>query len=401
MSLVWDVMNRRHGLMRVCFVTTNFPRHVNDSEGTFVWEAARAVAGHGHQVRVVAQHWPGLPTHEWMEGIEVFRPRYWWPENREMLRRGGGGLPIVWRESRLARLQMLPFVAVHSLAVARWARDCDVIHAHWTLSAGAAWIGRFIHRRPILLTLQGSDIFQVTRSSLGAWLTRMVLGGCDRISAISRALAETATATGIPPSAITVIPNGVNVEQFVPPAEPRQDLLLFVGTLIKRKGADYLLQAMPAIVSSHPGVQLVVIGEGPEQPALERIAGELGIAQQVKFVGWQPRESVRVWMQRAKLLVLPSVEEGLGVVLLEALACGTPIVGSDVGGIPDVVVPEVGMLVPPADPERLAAAANRLLGDVQLWHRMSRQARLHAESHYDWPKIAERFIEIYRDMSAL
>jgi hypothetical protein len=154
--------------MKICFVTTNFPRHVNDSEGTFVWEAARAIARLGHQVRVVAQHWPGLPTHEWMENVEVFRPRYWWPESAEILRQPGGGLPIVWRRSRSARIQVLPFIAVHTLTVARQARDCDIIHAQWTLSAAAAWLSRPWHGRPIVATLQGSDIFQVVTNRWGA-----------------------------------------------------------------------------------------------------------------------------------------------------------------------------------------------------------------------------------------
>lgn len=385
--------------MRICVATTNFPRHAGDSEGTFVWEHARAVSRLGHQVRVVAQHWPGLPTHEWMEDIEVFRPHYWWPESGELLRQPGGGLPIVWRRQPWARVQMLPFVGVHALAIARCARDCDVIHAHWTLSAGCAWLGRRGHGRPIVATLQGSDVFQVTRSGLGAWMTRLVLGRCDRISAISRALAETAIATGVPASRIAVIPNGVNVEQFVPPTEPRQEVLLFVGTLIPRKGAGYLLRAMPQIVSRHPAVRLVVVGEGPEQGALEYQARELGISQRVEFVGWQPRDSIRDWMQRARLLVLPSLEEGLGVVLLEALACGTPIIGSDVGGIPDVVVPEVGILVPPADPVRLAEAADHLLSDQARWRQMSQQARQRVEACYAWPKIAGRFVEMYKDMA--
>jgi glycosyltransferase involved in cell wall biosynthesis len=385
--------------MKICVVTTNFPRHAGDSEGTFVWEHARALARLGHRVRVVAQHWPGLPTHAWMEDIEVFRPRYWWPESAELLRQPGGGLPIVWRRQPWARVQMLPLVVVHALAIARCARNCDVVHAHWTLSAGCAWLGRSAHGRPIVATLQGSDVFQVTRSALGARMTRLVLSRCDRITAISRALADAATATGIPPARIAVIPNGVNAEQFVPPAGPRQDVLLFVGTLIKRKGADYLLRAMPGIATRHPAVQLVVVGEGPEQSALEQLAGALGIAPQVQFIGQQPRDRIRDWMQRAKLLVLPSLEEGLGVVLLESLACGTPIVASNVGGIPDVVVPEVGLLVPPADPERLAEAVDQLLGDEARWQQMSRQGRQRVESDYAWPKIAAQFVTMYKDLT--
>jgi glycosyltransferase involved in cell wall biosynthesis len=227
-----------------------------------------------------------------------------------------------------------------------------------------------------------------------------VLSRCDQISAISCALAEAAGATGISTSRIAVIPNGVNLAQFAPYSGPRENTIVFVGTLIKRKGVNFLLQALPKVTSLHPGVQLVVIGEGPEEPTWRALAHELGITQQVAFVGWQPREQVRAWMQKARLLVLPSVEEGLGVVLLEALACGTPIVGADVGGIRDVVIPEVGVLVPPANSDALAQAINELLGDQSRWMRMSEQARQRAANHYDWLKIAARFVELYQEMSA-
>ncbi len=384
--------------MRICFVTTNFPRHVNDGEGTFVWEAARAIAHLGHQVRVVAQHWSGLPTHEWMEGIEVFRPRYWWPESAEMLRQPGGGLPIVWRRSRMARVQIIPFIAVHTLAVARCARDCDIVHAQWTLSAAAAWLSRLWHGRPVVATLQGSDIFQVAASRGGALLTRLVLQHCDRITVLSRALADATEAIGLPATSITVIPNGIDLAQFTPPRGNRGPVIAYVGSLIPRKGVIYLLRAMARLVHMHPSLRLVIVGEGIEKIPLQETARDLGISAQVSFVGEASREQVRSWMQQARIFVLPSTEEGFGVVLLEALACGTPIVASCVGGICDVVTPEVGMLVPPRDPDALAAAIAQLLSDEKRWLEYSVNARKRAEEMYDWHQIARRYQDLYEDL---
>jgi glycosyltransferase involved in cell wall biosynthesis len=119
----------------------------------------------------------------------------------------------------------------------------------------------------------------------------------------------------------------------------------------------------------------------------------------VTFAGQQPPNQVRLWLQQAKLFVLPSVEEGLGVVLLEALACGVPIVASRVGGIPEAVTPEVGLLVPPADPALLGEAIIQLLSDEQRWQGMSQNARSRAEEFYDWQQIAAKLITIYRDLS--
>jgi glycosyltransferase involved in cell wall biosynthesis len=385
--------------VKICFVTTNFPRYLGDSEANFIWEAARAVAQWGHQVRVIAQHWPGSPTYEWLGEIEVIRPRYWWPESQELLRREGGGLPIVWRKSRLARLQMLPFLLVHTLAVARYARGCDVIHAQWTLSAGAAWLSRVSHGCPIVVTLHGSDIFQAAQGRLGARLTRRVLQGCDRIIAVSQALAEAAGQIGISPGSITVIPDGVDLSQFSPAQSEREPLLLYIGSLIKRKGVEYLIEALAAIAQRQPSLRLLIVGDGPERPTLERLVSDRCLTERVTFAGQQPSNQVRLWLQQAKLFVLPSVEEGLGVVLLEALACGVPIVASRVGGIPEAVTPEVGLLVPPANPTLLGEAIIQLLSDEPRWQMMSQNARKRAEEFYDWRQIAAKLITIYRDLS--
>jgi len=388
--------------MRVCVVTTGFPRWAGDGQCAFVWEAARAVARQGLQVRVVAMHSPEARTHEYIEGIEVIRPRYWWPERWEILRKeGAAGLPATWRKYPLGRFQIVPFILVHTLVTTRCARACDLIHAHWTLSAAAACIGQWIHHAPILVTLQGSDIFQVTRHPVGAWLTRKVLQRCDRITALSQALKRATAAIGIQPDKIQIIPNGVDTARFTPPPvnEDREDLILYVGSFIERKGVKYLLLAMPEVFRSLPQYRLVLAGEGPQYLPLRQLAKDLGIVERVTFLGFQPQNQIRTWMQRAKLLVLPSLEEALGVVLLEALACGTPIVASRVDGIKEVVTSDVGMLVPPADPVALSGAIQSILENPQQWADMSHHARGRAVMYYDWDRIASQYIALYQSMT--
>ena len=388
--------------MRVCFVTTAFPRWVGDGQAAFVWEAIRAVARQGVHVEVIAMHSPGVPTNEYMEGVRITRPRYWWPERWELLRKeGAAGLPATWRKYPLVRLQLFPLLFVHTLTTARHARRCDLIHAEWSFSAAAAVLSRWLHRSPILATLQGSDIFQATRHPVGSHLTRHVLQHCDRITALSRALQQATAAVGVPVERIKIVPNGVDTNRFLPPRDgEREKLILYVGSFIERKGLRYLLDAMPEILRGFPDFRLVLIGEGPQEIALRQQAEELGIAERTVFIGFQPQDEIKRWMQKAKALVLPSLEEGMGVVLLEALACGTPLVASQIDGIQDVVTPDVGVLVPPADPQALAEGLRKILTKPGSWDEMSLAARERAVSHYDWDHVASQFVELYRTMLA-
>jgi glycosyltransferase involved in cell wall biosynthesis len=385
--------------VHVCVVTTTFPRWSGDGQGPFVWGAVQGVRDLGVDVRVVTMHNPGSLTRESMQGIEVWRPRYWWPERAEALRREGGGLPVMWEKYPLVRAQVIPFGIVHSWNVGHHARDCDLIHAHWSLSAAAALASKPAHRRPIMVTLQGSDLFRAAKGKLGARLTREVLLRCDLVTVLSGALADKAFALGVPEERVEVLPNGVDTQRFTPgSASGREPVILFVGSLIERKGVRFLFEAMPDVFAAHPEYRLVILGEGPQEAALRALAEKLGCAKRITFTGFQTQDDVKAWLQRSRLLVLPSLEEGQGVVLLEAIACGTPVVASRVDGIVDVVTPEVGRLVPPAQPGELSAAISEMVADEAGWTQMSVSARARAVEVYDWRLISRRYVDLYRRM---
>jgi glycosyltransferase involved in cell wall biosynthesis len=243
---------------------------------------------------------------------------------------------------------------------------------------------------------------------LGAWFTRSVLNRSNQVTALSHALKDAAVAAGANAAKIAIVPNGVDIQHFVPPQPDLRGqesgeapIILFTGFLIQRKGVRYLLDALALLPADLQHYRTVIVGEGPEEEALRSQVAALGLHERVKFVGFRPQAEVSEWMRGAHVFVLPSLEEGQGVVLLEALASGTPIVASDVDGIRDVVVPEVGYRVPAADPAALAAGLTQLLrGDRATWQRMSLAARQRAVEVYDWDKIAARFIELYQQLIA-
>jgi glycosyltransferase involved in cell wall biosynthesis len=178
--------------------------------------------------------------------------------------------------------------------------------------------------------------------------------------------------------------------------------VLFVGRLVARKGVPTLLEAARRLAPTL-GLRVSVIGEGPERPALEAQVARDGLQDVVKLRGRVPSaELVRAY-QESGVLVLPAVvdargdTEGLGVVLLEAMSRGTPVVASDIGGITDIVTHDrTGVLVPPGDPAALAAAIQRLATDPALWRRLAEAGRRRFHEHFSWTAIARRWEETYR-----
>ncbi len=380
--------------MKILFVTTSFPRWAGDARAPFILEAARAIHRRGVDVRVLAMHTPGSKSFEIWDGIEIYRPQYL-PERWEILQSEGGGLPEVWKKMFIARLVVLPFLIVHIIYVLRLSRGCDLIHSNWTLSSVAAWISSWFHKKPMFTTVQGSDIFQAVKIPAVGFLTRLALSANRKIFALSRALANELISLGIPSGKIVLIPNGVDINKFPKGETARDQIILFVASLIKRKGLEFLIRAFTGLILRFPSSQLIIIGEGPLRNSLEKMASAQVNTSKIIFLGGQTQEQVSEWMRRAKIFILPSLEEGLGVVLLEALASGTPCIGSNVGGIPDVISPDVGVLVPPADSQALQTAIETLLINEIDWLEYSRNARHRAEREYSWDEIALKILGYY------
>jgi glycosyltransferase involved in cell wall biosynthesis len=178
--------------------------------------------------------------------------------------------------------------------------------------------------------------------------------------------------------------------------------VLFVGRLVARKGVSTLLEAARRLAPTLR-LRVSVIGDGPERPTLEAQVARDGLQDVVQLRGRVPSAELVQAYQESGVLVLPAVvdargdTEGLGVVLLEAMSCGTPVVASDIGGITDIVThDQTGLLVPPGDPAALAAAIQRLATDPALWRRLAQAGRRRFHDDFSWTAIARRWEETYR-----
>lgn len=382
--------------MKIGIITTSFPQSKSDYVGAFIYQAARGLQRLGYQVKIVTIHSPGTPTHETWEGLEIYRTKYL-PEAWELLKSEGGGLPEVWKKNPIARLQLIPFSIAFMVDVFIHTRDCEILHANWTLSGIISWIVCTFTRKSYVVTVHGSDIYRTRGWPFIIDITRPALRNAKKVIVVSQALAETVNSVGVPYSKIKVVPDGVDTRFFIPlPYEGRTNTILFVGSLIERKGVIYLIQAFSKVIEHFPNYKLILIGEGSQRAECEGLVKRLGLKENVSFTGAQSQASVAEAMRKAKILVLPSTEEGLGVVLLEALASGTPVVASNVGGISDVIDDNVGVRIPPADPDHLAKAILSILRlPVEGWMNLHQNSRKRACEDYDWDKIAQRLIEIY------
>ena len=208
---------------------------------------------------------------------------------------------------------------------------------------------------------------------------------------------------GVDENRIHLIPPGMNPSLFEGPFEdpfagigrPR---VLFVGRLAPQKGVSTLVAA--AGLLKHPSARLLLVGDGPERKALEKEAKRIGMGDRLHFVGFVAHERLPAVLVHADLLVLPSLYEELGTVLLEAMQAALPIVASNIGGIPAVIEDGVnGLLVPPGEPEALARAIDRLLADRDLARRLSEGAQERGKD-YDWEVLAERVLRVYQGISA-
>ena len=297
--------------LRVCVATTVFPRWPGHGEGTFIWQFIKVLRQQQIEVTVVAMHSPGLPTRDNWEGVEILRPPYWWPAGAEMLRKDGGGLPINFRRYRLARIQLPALLLAHGAAIVRAARGCDLIHAHFTVSAAAALAMQTWHRLPVVVTVHGSDIFQVPKLPLGATFTRNTLRRSAAVTTVSTALCDACLALGVPAAQLRVVSNSVDMVAYTPAHhstfKEREPVVLFVGSLITRKGVDTLVRSMAGVLQVLPGYRLVVVGEGPEQENLTAIAVRLGIAPAIEFPGFLSQAGVAA-LDAARTLVCAALE---------------------------------------------------------------------------------------------
>jgi len=358
------------GSVRILTFTTLYPGASRPNHGIFVENRLRHLVSTGMvQSQVVAPvPWfpltlsafadyaamARMPTREIRTGIAVMHPRYLVIPKLGMSVAPGSlfaaTLPLVKRLKR------------------QWGFDLIDAHYFYPDGVAASWLGRALDL-PVVITARGTDINLIPRHRLAR---RMIVDAAHRaagIIAVSQALKDELMALGVPQERIDVLRNGVDLEMFRPDdrvsarasLDVKGRVLLSVGHLIERKGHDIVIEALRYL----PEYLLLVAGEGPERPHLQSLASRVGVQDRVRFLGSVAHEKLRAVYNAADALVLASSREGWPNVLLEAMACGTPVIASAVWGNPEVVSSRnAGILMRTRTPQGVSEAANLLFGNL-------------------------------------
>ena len=289
--------------------------------------------------------------------------------------------------------------------------DFDVVHAHHAFARmplSALSIARDLGIRSILTTHTVSfmpDYEYLWKTiSYGYPVYRMMLSNADEIIAVSVAAKKFISHfTDVP---VRVIPNGVDSHKFrkMNKVEARkimgfgdEPFFLYVGRLVSKKGLFNLLLAFKDVIKEIPGAKLRIAGKGKLKPVLQSFTNVLGINENVEFLGFVPDELLNPLFSSADIFVLPSsFGESFGIVILEAMASGTPVIGTRVGGIEEILAGGNGILVPPSDPSALADAMLSLINDTDLQEKIVKKALQKVKEKYDWRVVARKVVDIYK-----
>ncbi len=395
---------RARGLqaVRLLTFTTLYPHDSRPNHGIFVENRLRHLVDSGEATSTVIAPIPWFPSQsprygEWAKharaprqeqrgGIEIYHPRF-------------PLLPKIGMSMTPATLFMVGAAELRRLG--RAGIEIDVIDGHYLYPDGVAAValGRAF-RKPVVLTARGSDITQYPDYQLPRRMIRWAMHRSAALISVSAGLKTAMVALGAPPNKVTVLRNGVDLDAFTPldPSLARQvwrlagKIMISVGHLIERKRHDLTIEALVLL----PDWTLVLIGDGPEKPRLQALATRLGVSDRVRFDGPRPHAELAKYYSGADISVLASSREGWANVLLESMACGTPVVASNIPGNPEVVTDiSAGRIVTENTPACFAETIDQLYAK----RRSKTETRSYAE-RFSWDATTAGQLTIFRNVLA-
>lgn len=387
--------------MKVLCLATEYPPAHGYGLGRYAHEHCQALAAAGAEVDVVCNNYDNRRDHYQDGLVQVHNVPF--------------QLPFRGYDSASDILQGNVTLFTRAAELLRGGRSYDVIQTHDWLSASAGHALRESFGVPLVVAMHdtelGKSLGQLTaEQQYVAEMERWICEQADAVAANGQFIkGELAAAYGISPEKIGIIGCGVCPERFGVEVDreafrslfclPRERIILFVGRLTPIKGPQVLLEALPEVLALYPETRLVMVGEGAMREPLQRRAEELGIGERVRFVGYVRGKPLAAVYRAADVLAVPSLYEPVGMVALEGMVCGTPLVVGDAGGLSDMVQDgRTGLKVPPNDPRALARALAITLSRPDLAAQRATAARAYALENHNWAGVARRSLDVYHSV---
>jgi len=383
----------------ICFITGQFYPSFG-GVGVHTYELAKAIADQGNEVRVITPLIGSQKEREKIRGIDILRlkPPSMPPSTilyyrkaakeaeREHANRGFDVIHGQWLGCLFTKREHFPNSVLIQTLHGTWIGEKGGLEGTQLRLSGDAWIYRYFW--PIF-----------------AYAEKRACENVHRIIAVSKQnQTEAVKYYGLDNDRISVIPNGVDIDRFNPNVDGEEvrrrlgitdsQVILFVGGLRDRKGLPYLMQAMEHVRKEAPNAVLVICGEGSQRESLQRMSHELQISEYTFFTGEVPYKDLPKYYAACDVFVLPSNYEAQGIVLLEAMSSQRAVVATRVGGIPETIAADTGILVPPRAPSELARAILKLLNDPKLRQKIGNSGRRKA-LNFDWRSVAAKTLEVY------
>lgn len=380
---------------KLLVTASTFPRWENDTEPRFILDYCIGMSRY-YDVTALVPAAPGAGDTEVLEGISVIRYHYFPIHKWETLCYPGAIVPRI-KEKKI-RLFLVPFLLLSLyLELRKREKDFDFVHAHWLIPQGI--LSAFCHT-PFLVTGHGGDVGELN-GSVFHMLKNRCLKKAAAITVVSKHL-QNILSEKYGCRNVSVIPMGCNTSYFTPSmreenffSQNGKKVILFVGRLAEKKGCAYLIKAMQQV-----DALLVIAGSGPLEASCKALVKELHLEDKVRFLGPKPHTELRRIYASADIFAAPSVTakggdvEGFGLVILEAMASGLPVIASNSGGITDIITDgENGLLAPERDSVQIAAHINTLLSSPSLYQKLS-EASLQTAARFDYSVIAKKYNEI-------
>lgn len=398
----------------VVMVATSYPRFPGDTVGTFMEPIAKHVAARGHRVHLVAPWHPLVRRPPLEDGVHFHFFKYAPTAGLNIF--GYAGALRADVSLRAAAFAIAPVALLAGWRAARAVArrvGATVMHGHWVIPGGA--IAAFARPGlPLVVSLHGSDVYVAERHALAGRVARATFGRAGWVTACSADLRQRAIGLGASADRTEVVPYGVDADRFAPSPErrlamraalgvaPDTKLVAAIGRLVRKKGFEYLIDAMPILIARIPQAQLVIAGSGDLERELEQRITTLNLKPHVRMLGAVNHDDVAGLLAAADVVAVPSVRDdsgnvdGLPNVVMEALASGTALVTTTAGGIGAVTTHgQTAWHVPERDSGALAEALTALLENDGERHVMSTRARTQVVRDRSWQGVAERFEHAY------